>query len=49
MKRTYYILEKGYNSMPINLSGTLFNKSMKYLSMSVCLSLLLVEKQRTER
>ncbi|XP_057480165.1 abscisic acid 8'-hydroxylase CYP707A2-like [Actinidia eriantha] len=29
LKRFYYILEKGYNSMPINLPGTLFNKSMK--------------------
>ncbi|GMI95697.1 cytochrome P450, family 707, subfamily A, polypeptide 1 [Hibiscus trionum] len=29
LKRCYYILEKGYNSMPINVPGTLFNKSMK--------------------
>ncbi|XP_059442976.1 abscisic acid 8'-hydroxylase CYP707A2-like [Corylus avellana] len=29
LKRCYYILEKGYNSMPIKLPGTLFNKSMK--------------------
>ncbi|KAK9716027.1 hypothetical protein RND81_06G206800 [Saponaria officinalis] len=29
LKRCYYILEKGYNSMPIHLPGTLFNKSMK--------------------
>ncbi|XP_040988056.1 abscisic acid 8'-hydroxylase CYP707A2-like [Juglans microcarpa x Juglans regia] len=29
LRRCYYILEKGYNSMPINLPGTLFNKSMK--------------------
>nr|ARJ31352.1 ABA 8'-hydroxylase 2 [Epimedium pseudowushanense] len=29
LKRCYYVLEKGYNSMPINLPGTLFNKSMK--------------------
>lgn len=29
LKRCYYILEKGYNSMPVNLPGTLFNKSMK--------------------
>ncbi|KAH9739581.1 Abscisic acid 8'-hydroxylase 1 [Citrus sinensis] len=29
LKRCYYILEKGYNSMPINLPGTLFHKSMK--------------------
>ncbi|KAF7128034.1 hypothetical protein RHSIM_Rhsim11G0037500 [Rhododendron simsii] len=29
LKRCYYILEKGYNSMPINLPGTRFHKSMK--------------------
>lgn len=29
LKRCYYILERGYNSMPINLPGTLFHKSMK--------------------
>ncbi|KAL3844393.1 hypothetical protein ACJIZ3_001796 [Penstemon smallii] len=29
LKRCYYNLEKGYNSMPINLPGTLFHKAMK--------------------
>ncbi|KAL8063803.1 hypothetical protein ABFX02_01G050400 [Erythranthe guttata] len=29
LKRCYYDLEKGYNSMPINLPGTLFHKAMK--------------------
>lgn len=29
LKRCYYVLETGYNSMPINLPGTLFHKSMK--------------------
>ncbi|KAK9120312.1 hypothetical protein Syun_017929 [Stephania yunnanensis] len=29
LKSCYYILEKGYNSMPINLPGTLFHNSMK--------------------
>ncbi|XP_073276660.1 abscisic acid 8'-hydroxylase CYP707A2-like [Primulina huaijiensis] len=29
LTRCYHILEKGYNSMPINLPGTLFHKSMK--------------------
>ncbi|KAF9624635.1 hypothetical protein IFM89_012131 [Coptis chinensis] len=29
LRSCYYVLEKGYNSMPINLPGTLFNKSMK--------------------
>ncbi|XP_075496935.1 abscisic acid 8'-hydroxylase CYP707A2-like isoform X1 [Primulina tabacum] len=29
LKRCYYILEKGYNSMPINVPGTLFYKAMK--------------------
>ncbi|XP_058085915.1 abscisic acid 8'-hydroxylase 1-like [Magnolia sinica] len=29
LKECYYNLEKGYNSMPINLPGTLFHKAMK--------------------
>ncbi|KAI4314610.1 hypothetical protein L6164_027498 [Bauhinia variegata] len=29
LKRCYYTLEKAYNSMPINLPGTLFHKAMK--------------------
>ncbi|EPS66684.1 hypothetical protein M569_08091, partial [Genlisea aurea] len=29
LKRCYYILEKGYNSMPVNLPGTLFHRAMK--------------------
>ncbi|XP_054810431.1 abscisic acid 8'-hydroxylase CYP707A2-like [Prosopis cineraria] len=29
LKRCYYILEKAYNSMPVNLPGTLFHKAMK--------------------
>ncbi|KAL1552667.1 (+)-abscisic acid 8'-hydroxylase [Salvia divinorum] len=29
LKRYYYIVEKGYNSMAINLPGTLFHKAMK--------------------
>ena len=29
LKRCYYTLERGYNSMPINLPGTLFHKAMK--------------------
>ncbi|KAF9598036.1 hypothetical protein IFM89_023783 [Coptis chinensis] len=29
LRSCYCVLEKGYNSMPINLPGTLFNKSMK--------------------
>ncbi|GMJ05982.1 cytochrome P450, family 707, subfamily A, polypeptide 1 [Hibiscus trionum] len=29
LKRWYYVLEKGYNSMPVDLPGTLFNRSMR--------------------
>ncbi|GLJ39575.1 hypothetical protein SUGI_0808600 [Cryptomeria japonica] len=29
LKKYYHILEKGYNSLPVNLPGTLFNKSIK--------------------
>lgn len=29
LKRCYYALEKGYNSMPINIPGTLFHTAMK--------------------
>ncbi|KAE9614536.1 hypothetical protein Lal_00012151 [Lupinus albus] len=29
LKQCYYKVEKGYNSMPINLPGTLFHKAMK--------------------
>lgn len=29
LKKCYYELEKGYNSMPINIPGTLFHKAMK--------------------
>lgn len=29
LKRSYYVVERGYNSMAMNLPGTLFNKAMK--------------------
>nr|GEZ57841.1 abscisic acid 8'-hydroxylase 2 [Tanacetum cinerariifolium] len=29
LKRLYYCLEKGYNSMPLDLPGTPFKKAMK--------------------
>ncbi|KAK4788987.1 hypothetical protein SAY86_020306 [Trapa natans] len=35
LKSCYYVLEQGYNSMPVNLSGTLFHRSM-----SACCQLL---------
>ncbi|GLJ55943.1 hypothetical protein SUGI_1201000 [Cryptomeria japonica] len=29
LKRSYYVVETGYNSMPFNFPGTLYNKAMK--------------------
>ena len=29
LKQCYYNIERGYNSMPINIPGTLFHKAMK--------------------
>jgi len=29
LKQSYSIVHKGYNSMPINLPGTLFHRAMK--------------------
>ncbi|XP_010434431.1 PREDICTED: abscisic acid 8'-hydroxylase 1-like [Camelina sativa] len=47
LKRCYYILEKGYNSMPVNLPGTLFNKSMKARKeLSQILARILSERRR---
>ncbi|CAN8274505.1 unnamed protein product [Cochlearia groenlandica] len=47
LKRCYYILEKGYNSMPINLPGTLFHKAMKARKeLSQILSRILSERRR---
>ncbi|KAG2239705.1 hypothetical protein Bca4012_023601 [Brassica carinata] len=46
LKRCYYILEKGYNSMPINLPGTLFHKAMKARKeLSQILAIILSERR----
>ncbi|PSR89296.1 Abscisic acid 8'-hydroxylase [Actinidia chinensis var. chinensis] len=50
LKRFYYILEKGYNSMPINLPGTLFNKSMKARKeLAQILAKILLTRRQTEQ
>ncbi|KAI3713682.1 hypothetical protein L1987_72268 [Smallanthus sonchifolius] len=50
LKRCYYILEKGYNSMPINLPGTLFHKSMKARKeLAQILAKILSSRRETER
>ncbi|CAA7054898.1 unnamed protein product [Microthlaspi erraticum] len=47
LKRCYYILEKGYNSMPINLPGTLFHKAMKARrELSQILAIILSERRQ---
>ncbi|KAI3812625.1 hypothetical protein L1987_17336 [Smallanthus sonchifolius] len=50
LKRCYYILEKGYNSMSINLPGTLFHKSMKARKeLAQILAKILSSRRETER
>lgn len=48
LKECYYILEKGYNSMPINLPGTLFHKSMKARKQLALILSKIISKRRQE-
>ncbi|KAH9316089.1 hypothetical protein KI387_024716, partial [Taxus chinensis] len=48
LNKYYHILEKGYNSMPINLPGTRFNKSIKARKkISDILSKIITERRDT--
>ncbi|XP_054823212.1 abscisic acid 8'-hydroxylase CYP707A2-like [Prosopis cineraria] len=50
LKRCYYILERGYNSMPINLPGTLFHKAMKARKeLSQILAQILAKRRQTKQ
>lgn len=35
IKKLYHLLEKGYNSMPLDLPGTPFHKSMKVIEIFI--------------
>ncbi|KAL9270329.1 Abscisic acid 8'-hydroxylase CYP707A2-like protein [Drosera capensis] len=48
LKRCYYELEKGYNSMPINLPGTLFHGSMKARKEIALIISRIIAKRRTQ-
>ncbi|GAB2230226.1 hypothetical protein Droror1_Dr00014484 [Drosera rotundifolia] len=48
LKRCYYELEKGYNSMPINLPGTLFHGSMKARKEIALIISRIIVKRRTQ-
>ncbi|KAE9606957.1 putative (+)-abscisic acid 8'-hydroxylase [Lupinus albus] len=49
LKRCYYTLEQGYNSMPINLPGTLFNKAMKARKELAQIVAQIISKRRQEQ
>ncbi|XP_022941670.1 abscisic acid 8'-hydroxylase 1-like [Cucurbita moschata] len=50
LKRCYYILEKGYNSMPINLPRTLFHEAMKARKdLARILNKILTTRRETQR
>ncbi|XP_022874869.1 abscisic acid 8'-hydroxylase 2-like isoform X1 [Olea europaea var. sylvestris] len=49
IKHLYQILEKGYNSMPMNFPGTLFNKAMKARKQLNEALRRLIEKRRGNR
>ncbi|XP_042373374.1 abscisic acid 8'-hydroxylase 1-like [Zingiber officinale] len=49
LKQCYYTLEKGYNSMPINLPGTLFYKAMKARKQLAQIVANIVRSRRTQR
>ncbi|WOL13389.1 abscisic acid 8'-hydroxylase 1-like [Canna indica] len=49
LKQCYYTLEKGYNSMPINLPGTLFYKAMKARQQLAQIVAQIVSSRRMQR
>ncbi|CAL0331638.1 unnamed protein product [Lupinus luteus] len=49
LKRCYYTLEQGYNSMPINLPGTLFHKAMKARKELAQIVAQIISKRRLEQ
>lgn len=48
LKQCYYTLEKGYNSMPVNLPGTLFYKAMKARKQLAQIVAKIVSSRRTQ-
>lgn len=49
LKQCYYTLEKGYNSMPINLPGTLFFSAMKARKQLAHIVAKIVSSRRMQR
>ncbi|CAD5187715.1 unnamed protein product [Musa acuminata subsp. malaccensis] len=48
LKQCYYTLEKGYNSMPVNLPGTLFYRAMKARKQLAQIVAKIVSSRRTQ-